>query len=116
MAGSPALLQGARVLMAPVALGSQQAAPRPIPRKDPGIPVPNRTPVPGLNLAPTVAHAVATAALAPVRDLTAGVLAAGPTAENVATGATVAHRCLIAAGISAIAQIQIRMLAWEFLA
>lgn len=84
----------------------------PAPRRDPGTPAPSPALAPGPSLAPTMALGAGTAALDPVLDRTADVLAAGHTAERGAATATAGHPCPTAAGILATGPIRIPTPAW----
>lgn len=101
--------------MAPMALGSQRVAPRPVPKMDPVDLVPNPAHDPGLSLALAVVPGVTTAALAPVPAHIAGDPAAGHTVAKDATEAIAAPPCLTVAGTLATEQILILTAVWEYL-
>lgn len=81
----------------------------------PAVLTPNPAHVPGLNLALAVAPGVTTAALAPVRALTAGAPAADPIVARDAIEAIAAPRCPTAAGTLATEQILTQTPVWECL-
>lgn len=101
--------------MARMAPGSQQVVPRPVPKMDPAVLVPNPAHDPGLSLALAVAPGVTTAALAPVPARTAGDPAAGHTVVKDATEAIAAPPCPTVAGTLATEQILILTAVWEYL-